>query len=149
MKKRIRGFEPYKQISNMSQPIIPQRGTSLSAGYDLAAYIKEPWRILPGARLLIPTGLTAYMQDDEELQIRTRSGLAYKRGLVVLNSPGTIDADYYGQHIQVLLFNTGTEGFYISPGDRIAQAIFSKYLVTDDDQPLDNSRVGGFGSTGV
>jgi dUTP pyrophosphatase len=148
MKKRLRGFEVLPEF--MQGDIqIPQRGTSLSAGYDLAAFIDQPWRILPGSRTLIPTGLTAYMQDDEEVQIRTRSGLAFKNGLVVLNSPGTIDADYYGKHIHVLLFNSSIHEFLVNPGDRIAQAIFSKYLKTDDDTPARLIRNGGFGHTGV
>lgn len=143
--QRIRGFEPY----NLMEPSIPQRGTSLSAGYDLAAYINQPWRLAMGRRVLVPTGLTVYMQDDEELQIRTRSGMAWNNGLIVLNSPGTIDADYYGQHVQVLLYNSGVNDFIINPGDRIAQAVFAKYLVTDDDAPVSQKRNGGFGHTGV
>lgn len=146
MNKRIRGFEI---LPGYGAPKIPQRGTSLSAGYDLAAAIEGPWRILPGARVLVPTGLTAYMQDDEELQIRTRSGLANKFGLVVLNSPATIDADYYGNHIQVILYNASIHEYVVNPGDRIAQAVFAKYLVTDDDSPMNNSRLGGLGHTGV
>lgn len=145
MTKRIRGFEPY----NLSEPIMPRRATKFSAGYDLHAYINQPWRLLPGRWLLIPTGLTAYMKDDEELQIRPRSGIANKYGITVLNSPGTIDADYYGSHIQVMLMNHSKEDFIINPNDRIAQGVFKPYLITDDDQPMDQIRADGFGHTGV
>lgn len=142
-----RGFKILEGFEELAK--LPQRATLKSAGYDLHAAIEQPWRLLPGNGLLISTGLTVYMKEDEELQIRSRSGLAFKKAIVVLNSPGTIDADYYPNQIKVLLFNHGLEPFVIKPGDRIAQAIFSKYLITDDDEPADKVREAGFGSTGV
>ena len=143
---RTRGFEVHKDY-DPADINIPSRGTKHSAGYDLR--ICENVVLEPGERKLVPTGLTAYMQYDEELQIRVRSSLANKKGLVVLNAPGTIDADYYPNHIQIILANLSDKVIEIQSGDRVAQAIFSKYLITDgDDYNLGELREGGFGSTG-
>lgn len=139
-----RGFEILEGYDENAT--MPQRATSKSAGYDL--YSAEDVVIRPGQRVLVETGLTAFMQDDEELQIRPRSGLAFKQGLTVLNSPGTVDADYYPQHVKVLLYNTSDQYIQIHVGDRIAQGIFAKFLTTDNDDPLSNYREGGFGHTG-
>lgn len=125
---------------------IPRRETSKSAGYDLRSV--EDTTINPMQWKLVGTGLTAYMKDNEELQIRPRSGLSYKKGIMILNSPGTIDSDYYGKHIGVIVMNLGPEPFEIKAGDRIAQGVFSKYKITDDDNPIRSERTGGFGSTG-
>lgn len=126
--------------------IIPQRGTKQSAGYDLCSV--EEHTIEPGQRQLVKTGLTVYMLPDEELQIRPRSGLALKKGITVLNSPGTIDSDYFPNEIGVILINHGDEPFKVNIGDRICQAVFSKYFITDNDQ-ASQERTGGFGHTGV
>jgi dUTP pyrophosphatase len=139
-----RGF---RILEGFAHAKIPQRATKKSAGYDISA--AKFALVEPGETVLVETGLTAYMQDDEELQIRPRSGLALKYGITVLNSPGTIDADYEGQHIKVMLYNTSDHYFTVNPGDRIAQAVFAKFLITDDDQPADQERTGGFGHTGV
>ena len=168
MKERVRGFEVLDEFQEKAKEVlksmlaskgesdefiimphdwIPQRGTSKSSGYDIRAL--ENVFIPANSWKLVPTGLTAYMLDDEELQIRPRSGLALKKGIVVLNSPGTIDSDYYGKHIGVILMNSSTESFEVKAGDKIAQAIFSKYLITDNDEPVNSVRSGGFGSTGV
>lgn len=150
-----RGFEVLPEYESQAKNIcnklgldsfIPQRATNGSAGYDLRAI--EDVIIPPGEVKLIGTGLTAYMQLDEELQIRSRSGIA-KQKITVINSPGTIDSDYYGKHIMVMLYNQTNESFLIESGERIGQGIFSTYLTTDDDNPVSESRTGGFGSTGT
>lgn len=125
---------------------LPRRETPGSAGYDIRSI--ENITVGPGECKLVGTGLTAYMQNDEELQIRPRSGNARKHLITVLNTPGTIDSDYYGKHIGVLIMNFGNSNFDIKAGDRIAQGVFSKYLIKDDDNPVNDTRDGGFGSTG-
>lgn len=151
---RTRGFEileEFKQVadeiaSSMGlEDLIPQRGTHKSAGYDLRSI--EEVVVHPNQVKIVGTGLTAYMQDDEELQVRPRSGSA-KIGITVINAPGTIDSDYYGHHIGVMIWNTSDKDFSIKKGDRIAQGVFSKYLTADDDRPASFHRTGGFGSTG-
>lgn len=152
----MRGFEVLKEYLPQARDLlakhpeisslIPQRATYRSSGYDLRSLFGA--EVQPGAIQLIDTGLTAYMQDDEELQIRCRSGFAIK-GILVANGVGTIDSDYYGKHIKVLLYNTTDKVFSIQPGDRIAQGVFCKYLITDNDRPAKVERTGGFGSTGV
>lgn len=150
-----RGFQILPEYSELAQKIseslnldsyIPQRSTSGSAGYDIRSI--EDLVVPPHTVAMVGTGLTAYMKSNEELQIRSRSGLASKM-IVVSNSPGTIDSDYYGKHIKVLIFNQTDEPFEIKAGDRIAQGVFSSYLTTDNDNPISKSRVGGFGSTGT
>lgn len=136
---KIRGF----QLLN-DKGIIPVRSTSKSSGYDI--HSAEDLVIYPGDVLLLNTGITAYMLDDEELQIRSRSGLALNF-IFVLNAPGTIDADYYPREIKVMLCNGSDEHYVIHKGDRIAQAVFAKFLKADDDQ-ADGVRAGGFGHTG-
>ncbi len=125
--------------------------TKGSAGVDLVAAIEDFIIIKPMERILVPTGIALEMQMGIEAQIRPRSGLAYKYGITVLNSPGTIDSDYRGE-IKVLLINLGQEDFKISKGDRIAQMIFAEYLIPDIGvvEVLGKSSrgVGGFGSTG-
>lgn len=154
-KVRIRGFEILPEFAEKAEAIvkelnlssfIPQRATRGSSGHDLRAI--EDVVVQPGEVKLVGTGLTAYMQEDEELQLRSRSGFA-KRKITLANCPGTVDSDYYGQHIMFLIYNQTDEPFPIKAGERIGQGIFCKYLVTDDDQPLSESRSGGFGSTGV
>ncbi len=131
---------------------LPARKTAMSAGYDLAA--AEPAHLEPGAAAMIPTGLKAYMEPDEVLYIHIRSSLAVKRHLVLTNSVGVVDADYYNNpdnegHIYIALINRGKEPVDIERGERIAQGIFQKYLVADGDVAGEGAeRQGGFGSTG-
>lgn len=131
---------------------LPQRKTAASAGYDLEA--AEDTVIAPGGRAVIATGLKVYMQDDEFLAIHIRSSLAFKQNLMLLNSVGVIDADYYNNpdnegHIMIGLYNFGSEGAVISKGTRIAQGIFYNYLKVDGEEDVTETRQGGFGSTGV
>ena len=100
------------------------------------------------SRLLVPTGVTCKLAEDEYLAIVPRSGLALKKGITVLNTPGTVDADYYPNDIGVILYNTTDEDVEFQRGDKIAQAIVQKYHIVEDDDPIDITRVGGFGSTG-
>lgn len=125
---------------------VPQRSTLYSAGYDLRTPINF---VIPAhSRLLVPTGVTCKLAEDEYLAIVPRSGLALKKGITVLNSPGTVDSDYYPNDIGVILYNTTDEDVEFQRGDKIAQAIIQKYYKTEDDSPVDVTRIGGFGSTG-
>ena len=149
----LRGFEvlPEFELSvakleaNLGIHYLPQRATAGSSGYDIRSL--EDITMHPGTIALIPTGITAKMLEDEELQLRGRSGLAL-RGLCLANGVGTIDSDYYGKHIQFIYANRGSEVVTIKAGDRIGQGVFAKYLTTDNDSPLKEERVGGFGSSG-
>jgi dUTP pyrophosphatase len=139
------------KIINTSDLPLPQYQTELSAGMDIPAYIESAVTLQPGDRTLIPTGLFLEIPPGYEMQIRPRSGLALKYGITVLNSPGTIDADYRGE-IKVLLINHGREPFVISKGDRIAQMILAKYEVisweaTSQLNTTDRGD-GGYGSSG-
>ena len=147
---RRRGFEVVSFYKDKGIEL-PRRKTLKSAGYDLAA--AEDKTIEPGQMEVIDTGLKAYMMDDEYLGIHIRSSLAFKKHLNLVNAQGIIDADYYGNennegHIMVGLVNFGKEAVQITKGMRIAQAIFYKFLTTDDDLTEDAVRQGGFGSTG-
>ncbi|MDO9412148.1 MAG: dUTP diphosphatase [Pseudolabrys sp.] len=132
---------------------LPAYQTAQAAGLDLTAAVAtdKPMTIAPGARALVPTGLAIALPDGFEAQVRPRSGLAIKQGLTVLNSPGTIDADYRGE-IQVILINLGSESVEITRGMRIAQMVVATVTratfieVADLDQTDRGS--GGFGSTG-
>lgn len=110
-----------------SKAVLPQRATTGSAGYDLAACLDAPHTLAAGERCLVPTGLKCALPPDLEAQVRPRSGLALKHGITVLNGPGTIDADYRGE-IQVILINHGTDSFTIQPGMRIAQLVFQTVI---------------------
>lgn len=140
------------KIINKSKHPLPKYQTALSAGMDLHASIEEELAVLPGTRVLVPTGLFIELPAGTEAQIRPRSGLAFKHGVTVLNSPGTIDADYRGE-IKVLLINHGAETFVIKDGERIAQMIVAKYETVDwklVDALTDTARgEGGYGSTKV
>ncbi len=130
---------------------LPQRKTKHSAGYDLAA--ADTVTVEPQAVALIPTGLKAYMLPQEYLGIHIRSGLSIKKKLMLVNGQGVIDADYYDNpdnegHIMIAVFNPGPDSVTIEAGERIAQGIFYRYLVADDDEGADAVRQGGFGSTG-
>ena len=138
-------------IINISDNELPKYETLLSAGMDLRAYLDDPIVLKPFQRVLVKTGLFISLHPGYEAQVRPRSGLALKKGVSVLNSPGTIDADYRGE-IGVILINLSDLDFEINSGDRIAQMVIAKHetiswKVVDK---LDNSLRGdkGFGSTG-
>ena len=139
------------KIINKSNNPTPTYETSLSAGMDLRAYVKGPITLSPGERKLIKTGLHIELPEGYEAQVRPRSGLAFKKGITVLNSPGTIDADYRGD-IGVILINHSNEEFAVNNGDRIAQLVISKFEKVDwetSDEINSTSRGdSGFGSTG-
>jgi dUTP pyrophosphatase len=140
------------EVVNLSSHELPKYSTEESAGLDLRAELQSPIVLEPGQRSLIPTGLKIALPTGYEAQVRPRSGLAYKHGITVLNSPGTIDADYRGD-VGVILINHGSESFTIENGERIAQLIIAKFIQIDWDEVLDLSNTsrgeGGFGSTGV
>ncbi len=139
------------KIKNLSKHPLPKYQTILSAGMDLHANIENPIAILPGHREIISTGLFLELPEGYEAQIRPRSGLAFKHGITVLNSPGTIDADYRGE-IKVLLINHGQEAFEINDGERIAQMVIAEYTSIqweETTQLNDTERgEGGYGSSG-
>ena len=140
------------RIINQSNHPLPHYQTSQSAGMDIHAFLENPVTIAPGNRTLIPTGLFIELPEGYEAQIRPRSGLAFKHGITVLNSPGTIDADYRGE-IKVLLINHGNQAFEIQSGERIAQMIIAKHetanwIQTDELSETERGS-GGYGSTGV
>lgn len=130
---------------------IPKYETSGSSGLDLEAYINNEIILKPGQRTLVPTGIAVAIPDDLEIQIRPRSGLAFKQGISVLNTPGTIDSDYRGE-IKVILINLGQENFAIKKFQRIAQMIICPIikvtLLETEELPLTIRGKGGFGSTG-
>lgn len=126
---------------------LPQRGTQFSAGYDLTS--NEEYTLKPGERHLFKTGVTCSMEENEYLAIVPRSGLAIKNGITVLNTPGTVDADYFPNEIGVVLYNTSEYEFPVKKGDRIAQAILHEYKTMGLDLVKNRERTGGFGSTGV
>ena len=130
---------------------LPTYATAASAGMDLRAAIVESISLAPMERKIIPTGISISLPEGHEAQVRPRSGLAAKHGITVLNSPGTIDADYRGE-IGVILINLSNEVFTISPEDRIAQLVIAQYtqIIWEPTQTLEESErgSGGFGSTG-
>ncbi|MFT6850538.1 MAG: dUTP pyrophosphatase [Sphingobacteriales bacterium] len=139
-------------VINKSKNPLPHYATDLSAGMDLRADLHEAIFLKPGGRELIPTGIYIALEEGYEAQIRPRSGLAFKHGITVLNSPGTIDADYRGE-IKVLLINHGEKAFTIEPGERIAQMILAKFeqISWIEVEELDETTrgAGGYGHTGV
>lgn len=139
------------RIVNTSNNELPTYATKGSAGMDLRANLQEDVVIAPGERKLISTGLKISLPEGYEAQIRPRSGLALKKGVTVLNSPGTVDSDYIGD-IGVILINHGEESLTISNGDRIAQMVIAKHETVEFEQveSLDETErgAGGFGSTG-
>lgn len=140
------------KIVNKSNNTLPKYETELSAGMDVRAFIETPINLKPLERRLIKTGLYTQLEKGYEIQVRPRSGLALKKGITVLNSPGTIDADYRGE-IGVILINLSSENFLISSGDRIAQIVISKYEQVEikEVKIIDQTERGkkGFGSTGL
>ena len=131
---------------------LPTYATDQSAGMDLTAALEEAIELAPGERMLIPTGLSMALPEGYEAQVRPRSGLALKHGLTVLNTPGTIDADYRGE-IGVILINLGQEAFTIERGMRIAQMVIARHETVSWEvvEDLENTDRGasGFGSTGT
>ena len=131
---------------------LPSYATPLSAGMDLRAAIDKPVKIEPGERVLIPTGLMMEIPAGFEGQVRPRSGLALKKGLTLVNSPGTIDADYRGE-VKVILINLGKESVEINRGDRIAQLVIAPVVQVNLEVSHELSKTergdGGFGSTGT
>ncbi len=140
------------QIINRSKHALPAYATELSAGMDLRANLSEPVTLAPLQRCLIPTGLYIALPEGYEAQVRPRSGLALKKGVTVLNSPGTIDADYRGE-ICVILINLSAEPFVIEDGERIAQMVIARHeqAAWREVEALDETErgAGGFGHTGV
>ncbi len=139
------------KIVNKSQNSLPHYSTLKSAGMDLRADLSEPLVLKPLERILVPTGLFIQLPDGFEAQIRPRSGLAINKGVTVLNSPGTIDADYRGE-IKIILVNLSQEDFVVANGERIAQMVISSYNQVDweEVEQLEESErgEGGFGHTG-
>lgn len=139
------------QIINKSQHSLPSYATTASAGMDLRANLTAPIILKPMQRCLVPTGLYIALPEGFEAQVRPRSGLAIKKGITVLNSPGTIDADYRGE-ICVILVNLSTEDFVIENGERIAQMVIARHEQVEWEavEILDETErgAGGFGHTG-
>lgn len=152
-------LDPARQVSVSIQQLphaeglaLPHYATEHAAGMDLCAAVAEPLMIAPGRHALVPTGLSIALPEGFEAQVRPRSGLAFKHGVTVLNSPGTIDADYRGE-VGVLLINHGAEPFEITRGMRIAQMIVAPYsrVSWQNESALSITArgQGGFGSTGT
>lgn len=142
---------PLRRLPHGDGLPLPAYATELSAGVDLLAAVDADVVLQPGARTLVPTGIAIALPPDTEAQVRPRSGLALKHGISVLNSPGTIDADYRGE-IGVILINLGQEPFTISRGSRIAQMVIAPCgqarWQTVETLPESGRGAGGFGSTG-
>ncbi|WP_449449986.1 dUTP diphosphatase [Streptococcus suis] len=145
---KLRGFELVSQFTD--ENLLPKRETAHAAGYDLKA--AETVSLEPGEIKLVPTGVKAYMQANEVLYLYDRSSNPRKKGLVLINSVGVIDGDYYGNpanegHIFAQMRNITEETVVVEAGERIVQAVFAPLLLADGDQ-ADGVRTGGFGSTG-
>jgi dUTP pyrophosphatase len=140
------------KVVNASGRELPAYATPLSAGMDLRAALDAPVELKPLERALVPTGLYLQIPVGYEAQVRPRSGLAAKHGITVLNTPGTIDADYRGE-IKVILVNLSNQPFTIEPGERIAQMVFARceQATLEAVEALDETQrgAGGFGSTGL
>lgn len=139
------------KIINTSRNPLPAYATALSAGMDLRASLDEPMTVAPGQRVLVPTGLRIELPEGYEMQLRPRSGLALRHGITLLNSPGTIDADYRGE-IGVILINLSDDTFVINPGERICQMVVAaharvEWSVTDALSDTERGD-GGFGHSG-
>ena len=140
------------KVINKSNNPLPEYSTPLSAGFDLRANLTGPITINPGDRILVGTGLYIALEPGYEAQVRPRSGLALKKGITVLNAPGTVDADYRGE-VGVILYNASNEAFVVEPGERIAQMVIARYEQAEliQVETLDETERGdgGFGHTGV
>jgi dUTP pyrophosphatase len=131
---------------------LPERKTKLSAGYDFCARVTILCR--PGEVTLVPTGVKAYMEDDDVLKMYIRSGLAFNNKLMLVNNTGIIDADYVDNpenegEIILGIYNAGRDGYKIEKDQRVAQGIFEKYQLVDEEKPVTTKRKSGMGSTGV
>ena len=130
---------------------LPSYKTSGASGMDLMAFIEEPIELKPGKSCLVPTGLSVAFSKEYEIQIRPRSGLAAKKNISVLNTPGTIDSDYRGE-LKIILFNHGSENFMINNNDRVAQMVLTPIIKMEleekNELPETIRGEGGFGSTG-
>lgn len=145
---KVRGFELVSQFSN--KELLPKRETAHAAGYDLKVAKKTV--IEPGEITLVPTGIKAHMQPGEVLYLYDRSSNPRKKGIVLINSVGVIDSDYYNNqvnegHIFAQMQNITDQAVILEEGERIVQAVFAPFLLADDDQAT-GMRTGGFGSTG-
>ena len=142
---------PILRLPHAKDLNLPDYATDGAAGLDLVAALESDLVLSPGGRSLVPTGISLALPTGLEAQVRTRSGLALKHGLSVLNSPGTIDSDYRGE-IGVILANLGDKPVTIQRGDRVAQLVISRYVTVEweqtDSLPESNRGDGGFGSTG-
>ena len=140
------------RVINRSACALPSYSTELSVGMDVRADIPEAVVLAPLQRAIVPTGIFLEIPAGFEVQVRPRSGLAAKHGITVLNSPGTIDADYRGE-LKVILVNLSSEPFAVEPGERIAQIVLAKHEVIEWEEATELSEsgrgAGGFGSTGV
>lgn len=140
------------KVVNKGHQLLPRYATAQSAGMDLRANLDAPIVLRPMQRQLVPTGLHIALADGYEAQVRPRSGLALKHGITVLNTPGTIDADYRGE-VKVLLVNFSDEEFVINDGERIAQMVIARYEQASFEQveELDETDrgSGGYGHTGI
>lgn len=142
----------FKKLPHGEDLPLPSYESSHAAGMDVRAALNEPFELKPGQRALIPTGFQMALPEGYEAQIRPRSGLAYKNGVTMLNTPGTIDADYRGE-VKVLAINHGNETFTVNHGDRIAQMVIApvQQMFAEEVEELPDSErgTGGFGSTGI
>lgn len=149
----MRGFEIVSDNHRQHKEIdikLPQRGDSKSAGYDF--YIPSTTILEPGEKKLVFTDIKAYMQDDEVLMLHIRSSVGIKQGVVLSNITGVIDSSYYNNisnegNIGLSLWNTSNNVVIFKEGDRIAQGVFTKYLVADNDNTIHTERTGGIGSS--
>lgn len=150
VKQKIKVY--FQRLEGSHDIELPSYETAGSAGMDLRAANPEPIQLKPGKRMLIPTGFKMALPEGYEAQIRPRSGLAYKNGITMLNSPGTIDSDYRGE-VKVLAINHGDEPFIINHGDRIAQMVIAPInqisIEEISELPSTVRGGGGFGSTGI
>lgn len=143
---------PIRRLPHAQGLDLPAYATAHSAGMDLRAAVEEPVRLASAARALIPTGIQIALPEGYEAQVRPRSGLAVRQGVTVLNSPGTIDADYRGE-VKVILVNHGSEPFVVERGERIAQLVVTHHsrVRWKESAELENTHrgEGGFGHTGT
>jgi len=142
VQQRIRGFLRVQEDSGVPLPVRATRG---SAGYDMA--VTEDVVLSPGSSMVYPTGINSYMADDEYLAIHVRSSIGIKQCVVLSNGTSIIDSDFFPREIMIALRNQGTKQCFIEKGSRIAQGIFSKYLLCDNDN-VNTLRSGGIGSSG-
>ena len=139
-------------IKKLDQAVkLPNYKTNGASGMDLMAFIKEPINLKPKSSYLVPTGISVAFSEDYEIQIRPRSGLAFKNNISILNAPGTIDSDYRGE-LKIILFNHGNKDFIVNNNDRVAQMVLTPIVKMDleevDQLPETIRGSGGFGSTG-